>query len=264
MKNQKHAYAISSDRVVFSSIWRLLIKTNGIKSLRKKFVHFPRARHVGGGEGAHAVRAAGWPTSGCLATSDEHKHGLNEKHGHTGPGIPLTESKLWEHTAPTGGCITSTQHPRHGSARLASHLTSDVKRRTPQQQLLTFFSLFNVTYKTENPPLTFHIQAILFPLQTMVDRLFLSAPTRRAPRPFPNACTHVCIAGGHADAVRLNAGTDSINSGVNRYSSPLSGNFFFSHGAAATGTDPALLLAGRDAEARPPLCHVRAVSSFSL
>lgn len=119
------------------------------------------------------------------------------------------------------------------------------------------FPLLAVMYVRQKPPLTFHIQAILISTQTMVDRLFSSAPTRSTPRPSPNTFIHVCITRGHADAMRLYAGIGSINTGVYRYSSPLSG-FFSPMELAWTWTDAALLLAGADAEPRPRLRHVTA------
>lgn len=111
--------------------------------------------------------------------------------------------------------------------------------------------------KKTKTPLTFHIQAILFPLQTMVERLFLSAPKRSAPRPYPNAFTHVCIAGGHAEAVRVNAGIDSISTGGYRYSSPLWGFFFLSWSCCDRYRRRAAIGQQRR-RGPPPLCHVRA------
>lgn len=103
----------------------------------------------------------------------------------------------------------------------------------------------------EKPPLTFHIQAILISTQTMVDRWLSSAPESPFTASVSTDLSHVSTAGGHADAVRLYAGVGSINIGVYRYSSPLSGVFFSSHGTAGTWTDAALLLVGAGAEPRP-------------
>ena len=57
--------------------------------------------------------------------------------------------------------------------------------------------------------------------------VFRQPPKRRSPRPLPKALIHECIRGGDTDAVRLCAGVGSINIGEYRYSSPLSGVFFF-------------------------------------
>lgn len=82
-------------------------------------------------------------------------------------------------------------------------------------------------YVKEKPPLTFHIQAILISTQTMVDRSFSSPQKHRSPPPFAWTFIHVCAIRGNTDAVTSYAEVGSINAGVYRYSSPLTGFFFF-------------------------------------
>lgn len=118
------------------------------------------------------------------------------------------------------------------AAQLSFHLTSahnaHARKARHTSCLCTRSPLrLTVMYEREAPTYLPHPGHSYFYADNGGLLVFRQPQKRRSPRPLPKALIHECIRGGDTDAVRLCAGVGSINIGEYRYSSPLSGVFFF-------------------------------------